>query len=458
MHFLYPIGLLALAGLIVPFIIHLWNVKQGKTIKIGSIALLGESSRASARSFKINDWLLLLLRCLLLALLAFLMAKPYLKKIAMAEKRTGWVLLDRATFKQVFESNKKTIDSLLKKGYEIHDFNVGFKTLTLKDTADDQTKPATNLSFTALLHAADQFVPARANVYLFANRRLTYFGNELPVLNYKLNWVPLNQTDSLSSWITGYAEEKYEAKSSPSSTTYRNLNSGDLKPINVALHQAPGTADGKYLIAALKAIGSFTNRKIMINSPAAKADIGFWLSGDAATAKFKSSITTNGILLQYKNGKVIDEPSFINLDGRHVKLSKRIASANNTKKIWSDGFGNAILTKEKADGLRIFHFYSRFNPAWNELVWDGLFVKALMPMVISPENTADFGFENSPADQRRVSARQNNVFQTDKTNPITKIVQNVPIQPLFWAAALLIFVTERILSFRKKPDDVKNGR
>ncbi|WP_412467974.1 BatA domain-containing protein [Pedobacter sp. KLB.chiD] len=450
MHFLYPIGLLALAGLIVPFMIHLWNVKQGKTVKIGSIALLGESSRASAKSVKINDWLLLLLRCLLLALLVLFIAKPYFKKIAMAENRTGWVLLDRATFKQVFDSNKKTIDSLLRKGYEIHDFNVGFKTLTLKDTADDQTKPAINLSYTALLHSANQFIPASAGVYLFANRRLTHFGDELPMLNYKLNWIPLNQTDTLSSWITGYAGKKYEAKSNPSNTTYQDLNSGDEAPINIAVHQAPGTADGKYLIAALKAIGSFTNRKIMINSRDSKADIGFWLSGDAVTANFKSSITTNGILFQYESGKVVAEPSFINLDGRHIKLSKRIASTNNTKKIWTDGFGNAILTKEKADALHIFHFYSRFNPAWNELVWDGLFVKALMPMVISTENTAAFGFENNPADQRRLSARQNMVFHPSETESTMKNARNVPLQPLFWAAAILIFVTERILSFRKK--------
>lgn len=121
MQFLYPIGLVALAGLIIPLLIHLWNVKQGKTVKIGSIALLGESSRASSKSFRINDWLLLVLRCLLLALLAFLLAQPYLKKNISGNSKNGWILADKATFPQVFKTHKKTIDSLLKKGYEIHD-------------------------------------------------------------------------------------------------------------------------------------------------------------------------------------------------------------------------------------------------------------------------------------------------------------------------------------------------
>lgn len=456
MNFLYPIGLLALAGLIIPFIIHLWNIKQGKTIKIGSIALLGESAIASSKSFKINDWLLLLLRCLLLVLLVFLLANPYLKKLTLAEHKTGWVLLDKTTFKQVFNANKKTIDSLLKKGYEIHDFNVGFKALTLKDTVHDQTKKPKKLNYNALLFAANQFIPTGTNVYLFADRRLAHFGDELPTLNYKLNWMPLNQPDTLSSWITEYAGQKYEAKSNPSNTTYQALNPGDERPINIAIHQASGSNDGKYIIAALKAIGSFTNREIIINPPAEKADIGFWLSGNAVAANFKSSIITNGTLLQYENGKVITDPSFIKLDNRSIKLHKRIASANSTEKVWTDGFGNAILTAEKTKTLHIFHFYSRFNPQWNGLVWDGSFVKALMPMVISADQTANFGFENNPDDQRRVSARQNNVFQTNKTNHRTKIAQEEPLQPFFWAAALLIFVTERVLSFRKKPNDVKN--
>ncbi|NII81848.1 MULTISPECIES: BatA domain-containing protein [unclassified Pedobacter] len=456
MHFLYPIGLLALAGLIVPLIIHLWNVKLGKTIKVGSIALLGESSRASSKSFKINDWLLLLLRCLLLALLAFLLAQPYLKKIIPANSKNGWILADKATFQQVFNSNKKTIDSLLKKGYEIHDFNLGFALLTLKDTADNHAKQTNSLSYTALLSAANHFVPAGANVYLFADHRLSRFGNELPTLNYKLNWIPLNQTDTLSSWIAEYAGKKYEAKSSPSNTTYQALNLGDEAPINIAIHQTSGTADGKYLIAALKAISSFTNRKIVINPTSGKADIGFWLSGDAVATNFKSSIAPRGALFQYENGKVIVEPSFINIDGHHIKFSKRITSTSQAEKIWTDGFGNAILASEKVNNLNIFHFYSRFNPQWNELVWDGVFVKAMMPIVIRVENSTDFGFEDNAADQRHLSARQKNAFQSNNAESTVRTTQNKALGTLFWIAALLIFVTERILSFRKKPNYVKS--
>ncbi|MDQ0967161.1 hypothetical protein QFZ20_002564 [Flavobacterium sp. W4I14] len=455
MQFLYPIGLLAIAGLIIPLIIHLWNVKQGKTVKIGSIALLGESSRASSKSFKINDCLLLVLRCLLLILLAFLLAQPYLKKITPGSNKNGWILVDKAMLPQVFKTHNKTIDSLIKQGYEIHDFNVGFAQLTVKDTAANKIKPANTLSYTSLLSESSHLIPAGANVYLFTDHRLNRFGNELPTLNYNLNWIALNRTDTLSSWITGYAGKKYEAKSNPSSTTYQALNSADESPINITIHEASGITDSKYLIAALKAIGSFTNRKIIINPPTGKADIGFWLSDDVVVASFKSSIAPNGALFQYEKGKLIATPSFINIDGRHIKLSKRIASTSQAEKIWADAFGNAVLTNEKADSLHIFHFYSRFNPQWNDLVWDGLFVKALMPIVIRTENSTDFGFEDNPSDQRRLSVQQKEVTEITKTEA-TKTTQNESLGITFWIASLLIFTTERILSFRKKPNYVKS--
>lgn len=456
MQFSYPIGLLALAGLIIPLIIHLWNVKQGKTIKIGSIALLGESSRASSKSFRINDRLLLLLRCLLLALLVFLLAQPYLKKNILANSKNGWILIDKAIFQQVFNLNKKTIDSLVKKGYEIHDFNVGFTTLTLKDTADNQTRQTNSLNYSALLSAANHFVPADVSVYLFADRRLIRFSNELPTINYQLKYIQLNQTDTLSSWIAEYAGKKYEAKSSPSNTTYEALNSEDEPPINIAIHEAPGITDGKYIIAALKAIGSFTKRKIIINPASTKVDIGFWLSDDAVTSAFKSLIAPIGTLFQYEKGKVITTPSAINIDSRQIKLNKRTVSNNQSEKIWTDGFGNTILTNERVNNLNIFHFYSRFNPQWNELVWDGVFVKAIMPIVIQDKTISDFGFENHPADQRVLSAKQNDVFQSNKAESTIKTTQNEAIATLFWIAALLIFITERILSFRKKTNYVKS--
>ncbi|WP_343524294.1 BatA domain-containing protein [Pedobacter sp.] len=455
MQFLYPIGLFALAGIIVPLIIHLWNVKQGKTLKIGSIALLGESSSARSKSFRINDWLLFILRCLLLLLLAFLVAQPYLNKIVSVNRKTGWILIEKNNFQKVFNAHKNTIDSLLKKGYEIHDFNVGFSPLTLKDTSG-QVIPNSPLSYTALLTAANTVIPEGTPVYLFADHRLNRLGNELPAINYRLSWISLKQSDTLSNWIATYAGKKYEAKSNPSNTSYQALNSSDAPPIRVTIYEKPGTTDRKYLIAALKAIESFTRRKVLINATTEKAAIGFWLSDETVSAGFRSSLEPDGTLFQYEKGKIFTTPSFINMDGKQLRLSKSVAPGNYAEKLWTDGFGNAILAKEKTGSLRTFHFYCRFNPQWSELVWDPIFVKALMPIVIHDKDPGDFGFEDNPADQRIASPEQNEVIKAHKTASETKTIRNSPLAALFWIAALLILATERILSFRKKTQYVKN--
>lgn len=72
----HPTYLWALLGLLVPLAIHLWSKKEAKTIKIGSVQLLDESNSRQSSSIQLNEWLLLLLRMLILALVVLLMAGP----------------------------------------------------------------------------------------------------------------------------------------------------------------------------------------------------------------------------------------------------------------------------------------------------------------------------------------------------------------------------------------------
>ena len=76
MVFANPSYLWALLGLLVPLAIHLWSKKEANTIKIGSIQLLDESNSRQSSSIQLNEWLLLLLRMLIVALVVLLMAGP----------------------------------------------------------------------------------------------------------------------------------------------------------------------------------------------------------------------------------------------------------------------------------------------------------------------------------------------------------------------------------------------
>ena len=448
MQFLYPIGLLALAGLIVPLIIHLWNIKQGKTLKIGSIALLGEHSRASSRSFRINDWMLLLLRCLLFVLIALILAQPVIRK-TLPVKNSGWILVRKANLPEVYKVNRSRIDSLIKLGYEIHDFNIDFLMMTLKDTASADTRKVTSPVYSHLLNQLNQVLPSGSQVYLFADRRLANIGTVLPQMNYRLNWNTINETDTLSTWITDYAGKKYEATSNPSNTTYTPLKDNSASPVKIAIYEPRGNNDSKYLVAALRAISGFSHRQLQINPPG-KADLGFWLSEETVSPGFRSSIEDKGTLFQYEKGKAIPEPSFLNIAGEKILSAKRVESPDKHQKIWSDGFGNIVLGLEETDNLNIFHFYSRFNSQWNQLVWNGAFVKALMPLVIQDPNQDGFGFKNNAADQRQLAKEQQMEMKDNKGAAIAQKTSNTSVKNICWVLALLIFITERILSFRKK--------
>src|SRR5258708_36934040 len=107
-------------GMAIPVLLHLWNDKQGKVLPIGSIAFLEKGSRRQARSRKLSEWWLLLLRCGLLLLLALLLSGPFWRKAAMRTKTKGWIL--GVGEDGPGQAYKPLIDSLSKAGHERHEF------------------------------------------------------------------------------------------------------------------------------------------------------------------------------------------------------------------------------------------------------------------------------------------------------------------------------------------------
>ena len=80
MSFVNPTYLWAFLGLLLPIAIHLWSKKEGKTIKVGSIQFLNESDSKQTRSIRPNEFLLLLLRLLVVGILVLILAGAQIKK------------------------------------------------------------------------------------------------------------------------------------------------------------------------------------------------------------------------------------------------------------------------------------------------------------------------------------------------------------------------------------------
>ncbi|MGB6153058.1 MAG: BatA domain-containing protein [Pricia sp.] len=78
MTFIDPTYLWALLGILVPVAIHLWSRKKVVTVKIGSTQLLNASEPKRTSTVRPNEWWLLVLRSLIIALLVFMLAGPNL--------------------------------------------------------------------------------------------------------------------------------------------------------------------------------------------------------------------------------------------------------------------------------------------------------------------------------------------------------------------------------------------
>ncbi|HEY8668554.1 MAG TPA: BatA domain-containing protein, partial [Tepidisphaeraceae bacterium] len=79
MAFLNPFMLLGIAAVSVPIVIHLLNKRKFERVVWAAMRFLRISVEQNQRRIKIEDILLLILRCVLLALLALALARPALR-------------------------------------------------------------------------------------------------------------------------------------------------------------------------------------------------------------------------------------------------------------------------------------------------------------------------------------------------------------------------------------------
>lgn len=73
---LNPLMLWGALAISIPIVIHFWHQKKGKIIAWAATSWLIEKNLQQARGLRLDNWVLLLLRCILLLILAFYLAKP----------------------------------------------------------------------------------------------------------------------------------------------------------------------------------------------------------------------------------------------------------------------------------------------------------------------------------------------------------------------------------------------
>ncbi|WP_066837750.1 BatA domain-containing protein [Rufibacter ruber] len=448
--FLNPVWLWAMASVAVPIAIHLWNKRQPKTVQVGSIRWLQPSESRKLSSLRLTQPWLLLLRCLLLLLLALVLAQPQFKRKvpAVPEKH---VYLHPALFQaKTLPLVAATVDSLAQKGWQIHKLQSGFPALPLTQETSIQSFQADSLAADttnawAMLRVLNRSLPSHAHAWIFTTDLLRHHRGTYPQLHPTFKWIPVpvpqtnvwlqdayytskgqlrlqfgrsdaqevtflertvakpaaGQTISLPALPGVRFSAHAEADSLTLQGGARNTIPLAKEPLRVLVRYAKSRqADVKYLRAALQTALEYRGAafELAVSGepqplPAVAPDWVFWLS-DEPLAPFLARFSKNRLkTLQDApaSARVQKLESWLQIPSlaAHVPLHQRTQAPESptTQVLWQDGYGHPMLTQQLDSLQTHFRFYSRFHSTWNALPDNGQFPELLLRLLF-PENSA----------------------------------------------------------------------
>lgn len=204
--FVQPLALWALAGLSIPIAIHFLSRKEGKVIRIGSIRHLEETTTQKFKGIRLNEILLLLLRCLCIVVFTLILAGLQFLTSNNGSKR--WLLLEKGLEDDARVNTLR--DSLDKQGFEIRFLSLGFP--TLDKPADEKS------SYYQLINDLAQ--QDLEKVVVVSYNKSHRFRGEPSALPGTVQWISLPAAPSefeVNTWITsldslytrqGYSKEE----------------------------------------------------------------------------------------------------------------------------------------------------------------------------------------------------------------------------------------------------------
>jgi hypothetical protein len=299
--FANPVWLWGLLGLLIPVGIHLLSRKEGKVIPIGSLRHLKESDTAQFSSIRLNEVLLLLLRCLLITLVILILAGAGMKNAATSAKK--WLVLESGIEKE--QALKSLIDSLSAQGYELRMLAKEFPLLV-----DSSHHHHSSTNYWAL--AEDLGARPQHDIVVVSYNYIHGFKGKRPALPANIRWithepvpatyrVKVVATASDSSWVRT-AQTSSGATTMTTSKEKRSpggiIENGDTIVISI-FHDAQFSNDVEILEASLGAIQTIIPYKITVDKKpatqyqATSSDWIIWFSDEVLPAVDLPSIAYN---------------------------------------------------------------------------------------------------------------------------------------------------------------------
>ena len=189
MELLNPLMLWGSLAISIPIVIHFWHQKKGKIIAWAATNWLIEKNLQQSRGIRLDNWFLLILRCLLLLILCFLMAKPILKAITHQKNEHKIHLVQPNAL--LVQNYQFELENALKKGEKCYWINAKIEPITdlkalpnaekleaktlqnaLNEVEKTMDEESLELYFTnqqSLANLSQIFVPSQFKIHVFAD-------------------------------------------------------------------------------------------------------------------------------------------------------------------------------------------------------------------------------------------------------------------------------------------------
>lgn len=228
-----PLWLTALATLAIPIALHLWSRRPRRLIQVGSLRHLKQLPPPSARSARLSQPLLLLLRLAILAAIVLALAGPSFAGAALGLP-TSLTLVEPSLLADPL------LDSLRRAQATVRLLAPGLPVIRL---------PASRASMGSMsvwegLILADRLVAPQGTIDLFARPRLASLGEQRPTIHAKLRWhrpvaPPAGQWLAALSAVPGDSVQALIGEGDAGGVEYRRVRAADRRQLPLHIAEAP---------------------------------------------------------------------------------------------------------------------------------------------------------------------------------------------------------------------------
>ncbi len=380
---LFPAGLIALAALLVPLLLHLQRRPEARQTDFAALRWLSERVRPRQR-LQLDEWLLLVLRLLLVACLALLFAQP-----VWTARGDGkpWVLVSTqiapAQLRALQAAGTASLSSY-PPGGQWHWLAPGFP-------AFDTPMPTDTQASASLLREADALLPPQAGLIVLVPEVLDGWDGERARLAREVDW-----------------------RIVPGAAANSTSQPAPIKPGLLAIRYAPDRLGAlRYVRAAALANGHALDIGAAGQPIPANAQALVWLGAGVVPAAVREWAANGGILL--------------------LDAQASLDSVDTGQVIWRDDAGAALMRASPWGRGRVLQWQRALEPAQLPALLDASFATRFETWLQPPAAT--------PA---RASAQALRPLTGARNYPRAPSPLD---QALAWLA-LLLFAGERWLATR----------